>query len=66
MEDINNWETKYVNCKYSERLVNKLSELNQQVTIPVNMDKVKKVSIMPKNIMAAKCDNPAIHITPIQ
>ncbi|WP_341753202.1 MULTISPECIES: guanosine polyphosphate pyrophosphohydrolase [unclassified Candidatus Tisiphia] len=42
MEDINNWETKYVNCKYSERLVNKLSELNQQVTIPVNMDEVKK------------------------
>ncbi len=42
MEDINNWEAKYVNCKYSERLVNKLSELNQQVTIPVNMDEVKK------------------------
>ncbi len=32
MEDINNWEVKYENCKYADRLVNKLSELNQQVT----------------------------------
>ena len=42
MEDINNWETKYVNCKYAERLVNKLSELNQQVTIPVNIYEIRK------------------------
>ncbi|UCM85529.1 MAG: guanosine polyphosphate pyrophosphohydrolase [Rickettsia endosymbiont of Culicoides impunctatus] len=42
MEDSNNWEAKYVNCKYADRLVNKLVELNQQVTIPVNMNEVKK------------------------
>ncbi|HJD64163.1 MAG TPA: HD domain-containing protein [Rickettsia endosymbiont of Sericostoma sp.] len=42
MEDINNWEAKYVNCNYSERLVNKLSELNQQVTIPVNIYEIRK------------------------
>ncbi|MCC8483354.1 MAG: HD domain-containing protein, partial [Rickettsia endosymbiont of Labidopullus appendiculatus] len=29
-------------CKYSERLVNKLSELNQQVTIPVNIYEIRK------------------------
>ncbi|MDN3030561.1 MAG: hypothetical protein QMO91_04370 [Candidatus Tisiphia sp.] len=34
MEDINNWEAKYVNCKYADRLLSKLSELNQQV-IPI-------------------------------
>ncbi|WP_341753371.1 MULTISPECIES: HD domain-containing protein [unclassified Candidatus Tisiphia] len=42
MEDSNNWEARYVNCKYADRLVNKLVELNQQVTIPVNMNEVKK------------------------
>ncbi|WP_341759279.1 HD domain-containing protein [Candidatus Tisiphia endosymbiont of Ptychoptera albimana] len=42
MEDINNWEAKYVNCNYAERLVNKLSELNQQVTIPVNIYEIRK------------------------
>ncbi|WP_425361436.1 bifunctional (p)ppGpp synthetase/guanosine-3',5'-bis(diphosphate) 3'-pyrophosphohydrolase [Candidatus Tisiphia endosymbiont of Ceraclea dissimilis] len=41
MEDINDWETKYVNCKYADRLVNKLAELNQQVTIPVNVKEVE-------------------------
>ncbi len=42
MEDINNWEAKYVNCKYAERLLSKLSELNQQVTIPVNINEITK------------------------
>jgi (p)ppGpp synthase/HD superfamily hydrolase len=42
MEDINNWEAKYVNCKYAERLLNKLSELNQQVMQPVNIDEIRK------------------------
>ncbi|MCC8399349.1 MAG: HD domain-containing protein [Rickettsia endosymbiont of Platyusa sonomae] len=42
MEDIDNWEEKYESCKYAERLVNKLSELNQQVTIPVNIYEIRK------------------------
>ncbi len=42
MEDLYNWQTKYVNCKYAERLLNKLSELNQQVTQPVNIDEIQK------------------------
>ncbi|WP_375334086.1 HD domain-containing protein [Candidatus Tisiphia endosymbiont of Xenochironomus xenolabis] len=42
MGDIDNWEEKYESCNYSERLVNKLSELNQQVTIPVNIYEIRK------------------------
>ncbi|WP_425360375.1 HD domain-containing protein [Candidatus Tisiphia endosymbiont of Ceraclea dissimilis] len=42
MEDINDWEVKYENCKYAEMLLSKLSELNQQVAIPVDIDMVKK------------------------
>ncbi|WP_341752908.1 MULTISPECIES: HD domain-containing protein [unclassified Candidatus Tisiphia] len=44
MEDINNcqydWEARYTNCHYAERLLNKLSELNHQVTQPVDMKEV--------------------------
>ncbi|WP_425363783.1 guanosine polyphosphate pyrophosphohydrolase [Candidatus Tisiphia endosymbiont of Hybos culiciformis] len=46
MEDSNtleyDWETKYTNCHYAERLLSKLSELNQQVTQPVNMGEIRK------------------------
>ncbi|WP_133062938.1 HD domain-containing protein, partial [Rickettsia endosymbiont of Culicoides newsteadi] len=42
MEDINDWETKYEDCKYSERLLSKLMQINQEVTIPVDIDMVKK------------------------
>ncbi|WP_425363781.1 HD domain-containing protein [Candidatus Tisiphia endosymbiont of Hybos culiciformis] len=42
MEDIYNWETKYVNCHYAERLLNKLTELNQQVTQPVDIYEIRK------------------------
>ncbi len=42
MEDINDWEEKYENCKYADRLLSKLSELNQQVTIPVNINEITK------------------------
>jgi (p)ppGpp synthase/HD superfamily hydrolase len=42
MEDINDWQIKYENCKYADRLLNKLSELNQQVTIPVNINEITK------------------------
>jgi guanosine-3',5'-bis(diphosphate) 3'-pyrophosphohydrolase len=46
MEDINNcqhdWEARYTNCHYAERLLNKLSEMNQQVTQPVNIDEIRK------------------------
>ncbi|MCC8398207.1 MAG: HD domain-containing protein [Rickettsia endosymbiont of Labidopullus appendiculatus] len=37
-----NWQTKYPNCKYAEKLLSKLSELNHQVTRPVDIDAVKK------------------------
>ncbi|OZG31369.1 HD domain-containing protein [Rickettsia endosymbiont of Culicoides newsteadi] len=42
MEDINDWQVKYENCKYADRLLSKLSELNQQVTIPVNINEITK------------------------
>ncbi|MCC8398116.1 MAG: HD domain-containing protein [Rickettsia endosymbiont of Labidopullus appendiculatus] len=45
MEDINNrqydWEKKYANCKYAERLLNRLYELNQ-LAIPIDIELVKK------------------------
>ncbi len=46
MEDSNTleytWEAKYINCHYTDRLLNKLSELNQQVTQPVDIDEIRK------------------------
>ncbi|WP_341757016.1 MULTISPECIES: HD domain-containing protein [unclassified Candidatus Tisiphia] len=46
MEDSNtlehDWEERYANCKYAERLLNKLAELNQQVTRPVDIDEIRK------------------------
>ncbi|WP_425363014.1 HD domain-containing protein [Candidatus Tisiphia endosymbiont of Hybos culiciformis] len=42
MEDIHNWQTKYASCHYADRLLSKLSELNQQVTQPVNIDEIRK------------------------
>ncbi|WP_425360520.1 MULTISPECIES: HD domain-containing protein [unclassified Candidatus Tisiphia] len=42
MEDISDWQVKYENCKYADRLLSKLSELNQQVTIPVNINEITK------------------------
>ncbi len=38
----NNWETKYTNCHYTDRLLNKLSELNQQVMQPVDIYEIRK------------------------
>ncbi len=46
MEDSNtleyDWEAKYTNCHYTDRLLNKLSELNQQVTQPVDIYEIRK------------------------
>ncbi|MDN3031082.1 MAG: guanosine polyphosphate pyrophosphohydrolase [Candidatus Tisiphia sp.] len=42
MEDISDWQIKYENCKYADRLLSKLFELNQQVTIPVNINEITK------------------------
>ncbi|MDR0296752.1 MAG: guanosine polyphosphate pyrophosphohydrolase [Rickettsia sp.] len=66
MEDINNWETRHTNCHYAERLLNKLSELNQQVMQQVDINEITKGIYYAKNIMAAKCDNPVILIILIQ
>ncbi|WP_341749683.1 HD domain-containing protein [Candidatus Tisiphia endosymbiont of Sialis lutaria] len=42
MEDIHNWQSKFESCEYAERLLNKLTQLNQQVKQPIDIDKVKK------------------------
>lgn len=36
------WEERYASCKYAERLLNKLAELNQQVTRPVDIDEIRR------------------------
>lgn len=42
MEDIHNWQSKFESCEYAERLLNKLTQLNQQVKQPIDIDEVKK------------------------
>ncbi|UCM85955.1 MAG: HD domain-containing protein [Rickettsia endosymbiont of Culicoides impunctatus] len=42
MEDIHNWQSKFESCEYAERLLNKLTRLNQQVKQPIDIDEVKK------------------------
>ncbi|WP_341750205.1 bifunctional (p)ppGpp synthetase/guanosine-3',5'-bis(diphosphate) 3'-pyrophosphohydrolase [Candidatus Tisiphia endosymbiont of Sialis lutaria] len=42
MEDINDWEAKYVNCKYADRLLSKLMQMNQEVNRPIDIKEVKK------------------------
>ncbi|WP_425361510.1 HD domain-containing protein [Candidatus Tisiphia endosymbiont of Ceraclea dissimilis] len=42
MEDIHNWQSKFESCEYAERLLNKLTKLNQQVKQPIDIDEVKK------------------------
>ena len=46
MEDSNTleyaWEERYTNCQYAEKLLNRLSELNQQVTQPVDINEIQK------------------------
>ncbi|MCC8399347.1 MAG: HD domain-containing protein [Rickettsia endosymbiont of Platyusa sonomae] len=42
MEDINDWEAKYINCKYADRLLSKLMQMNQEVNRPIDIKEVKK------------------------
>ncbi|WP_341756307.1 MULTISPECIES: HD domain-containing protein [unclassified Candidatus Tisiphia] len=46
MEDSNTleyaWEERYTNCQYAEKLLNRLSELNKQVTHPVDINEIQK------------------------
>ena len=42
MEDIKNWESKFQLCEYSDRLLDKLMLLNQQVPKPVDINEVTK------------------------
>jgi guanosine-3',5'-bis(diphosphate) 3'-pyrophosphohydrolase len=42
MEDIHNWQSKFESCEYAERLLNKLTQLNQQVKQPIDIGEVKK------------------------
>ena len=42
MEDINNWQTKFEACQYSDRLINKLLLLNKTAKNPVDIQEVKK------------------------
>ena len=37
MEDINNWQTKFESCQYSEKLINKLVLLNKATKSPILM-----------------------------
>src|SRR5689334_6789227 len=42
MEDYNCWETKFKSCYYSQRLLDKLSVLNEKTGHRVNITEVKK------------------------
>ena len=42
MDMINNWYTEYVPCFYARRLLDKLTQLNNNVTRPVDIDEIKK------------------------
>lgn len=46
MEDFHNrqynWQSKFESCEYSDRLLDKLSQLDQQVKQPIDIDEVKK------------------------
>lgn len=42
MKDIEYWEKKFKNCKYSDKLIGKLLFLNTQVKKPVDIREVKK------------------------
>jgi (p)ppGpp synthase/HD superfamily hydrolase len=42
MEDVNNWQSKFAPCQYSDKLLNKLSLLNEQAKSPVDISEVTK------------------------
>jgi (p)ppGpp synthase/HD superfamily hydrolase len=42
MKDINNWQTKFEPCQYSDKLLDKLTLLNKTTNNPVDIQEVKK------------------------
>lgn len=42
MEDIDSWPLKLELCQYTERLLNKLMQLNQEVNTPIDIHEIKK------------------------
>jgi (p)ppGpp synthase/HD superfamily hydrolase len=42
MKDINDWQTKFESCQYSDKLINKLLLLNKATNSPVDIQEVKK------------------------
>ena len=46
MEDIKNWESKFVACQYSDQLLNLLIFLNTILRIPVNIEVIKKACVV--------------------
>ncbi len=42
MEDVNCWQSKFAPCQYSDKLLNKLNLLNEQVKSPVDISEVTK------------------------
>ena len=44
MEDIKNWESKFVACQYSDQLLNLLIYLNTILGIPIDIKIIQKAS----------------------
>ncbi|WP_341747695.1 HD domain-containing protein [Candidatus Tisiphia endosymbiont of Dascillus cervinus] len=42
MENINCWQSKYQSCEYSDRLMNKLYQMNQEVNRSIDLEEVRK------------------------
>ena len=42
MDDINDWQTKFESCQYSDKLIAKLTLINKAVQNPVDIQEVKK------------------------
>ncbi len=42
MQDINDWQSKFAPCQYSDKLLNKLSLLNKQAKSPIDISEVTK------------------------
>lgn len=56
MNDINNWQTNFVNCCYSDRLLNKLSSINKQKNTKdkINLLEIKKAIYYAKKYHGAQ------------
>lgn len=62
MEDIDIWQKKFEVCDYSKKLIDRIKYLNTIVDSPIDIQKLKKVFIIPINIMLLKCVNQVILI----